>query len=253
MKHGTNSDEKVFIAKLPNGEKVARVVTRRIVIRNDGRRIVGPYRLGVLHLCGLLARPVFAVTFFAACGFASAMALPVHLQWDAAPVSDSVTGYNVYRSATAGSGYVKLTATPVTAPDFTDDPSGPGPFFFVVTAVNPAGESAFSNEVVYRNLPGAPKNLRIAPASVRSWDTLEPALNKFGAALVGTGTSVDETQALAWSGFGAELLTIANENILKTTTQPSGLRSILDWALSKNLIVLGPGGFFGWNAVVSFQ
>ena len=36
-------------------------------------------------------------------------------------------------------------------------------------------------------------------------------------------------------------------------SQPFGLRAILEWAVGKNLVAVGPGGFYGWAAIVSFQ
>ena len=235
------------IAETSSGATVIRVVKKSRHTRTG--RWTGKYELSILHLCSVLARATAGVILF--CGMT--LALPVHLQWDAAPAAEAVTGYNVYRSTTTGTGFAKLTASPIVAPDFTDDPSGPGPFFYVVTSVNVVGESVFSNEVVYRNVPSAPKNLRIAPASVRTWQQIEPQLNRFGQTLVSGGASVDEAQSLAWSGFGAEILVIANANIVKSAAQPFGLKGILDWAMSKSLISVGPGGFYGWQAVVRFQ
>jgi predicted phage tail protein len=68
----------------------------------------------------------------------------VTLAWDANPASDNVTTYRLHRGTTPGSytvhtdvGTVTQTTTPVLPA---------GAYYFAVTAVNPIGESAKSNE-----------------------------------------------------------------------------------------------------------
>lgn len=60
-------------------------------------------------------------------------------------------GYNIYRSATSGSGYSKLNTNPVTSPAFTDTGLTNGnTYYYVITAVDtalPANESGYSSEV----------------------------------------------------------------------------------------------------------
>jgi len=71
----------------------------------------------------------------------------VDLTWDASPAPDLV-GYYVYRSQQAGSGYVRLTPTPVAAQSFADTDFELGKtYYYVVTAVDTEGnESPFSEE-----------------------------------------------------------------------------------------------------------
>lgn len=78
----------------------------------------------------------------------AAVVLPgsVALNWNSS--ISIVSGYNVYRSTTSGSGYVKLNASPVTALNYTDTAVTSGTtYFYVVTAVTVNGiESPFSNQ-----------------------------------------------------------------------------------------------------------
>lgn len=70
----------------------------------------------------------------------------VDLAWNAS-VTPGVAGYNVYRTTTAGSGYVKINAALVTGTSYTDTTvSGGQTYFYVTTAVDSGNnESAFSN------------------------------------------------------------------------------------------------------------
>jgi len=70
----------------------------------------------------------------------------VTLNWLA---SDStVSGYNVYRSTTAGGNYVKITASPVTTANYVDRNVDNGTtYYYVTTAVDESGsESSYSNQ-----------------------------------------------------------------------------------------------------------
>ena len=63
--------------------------------------------------------------------------------------SSGVTGYNIYRSQTSGSGYAKLTATPLsaTATSYTDTAVTAGQvYYYVATAVAGSTESGYSNQ-----------------------------------------------------------------------------------------------------------
>jgi hypothetical protein len=70
----------------------------------------------------------------------------VTLNWSAS--ASTVTGYNVYRSTVNGSGYIKLTSSPVTALSYKDLTVHSGTtYFYVTTAVDSSGlESKDSNQ-----------------------------------------------------------------------------------------------------------
>ena len=57
-------------------------------------------------------------------------------------------GYNVYRSTTHGSGYIKINSEPVAGTSYVDQNTTPGvTYYYVVTSLNSAGvESAYSPE-----------------------------------------------------------------------------------------------------------
>jgi len=69
--------------------------------------------------------------------------MTVNLSW---PITTGATSWNVYRSQTSGSGYVKCGIT--TTAQWTDVHNLPTgvTFFYVVTSVNANGESLFSNQ-----------------------------------------------------------------------------------------------------------
>jgi hypothetical protein len=77
-------------------------------------------------------------------------AAPVHrvdLNWTGS--TSSVSGYNIYRSATSGSGYVKLNSSLNVSTSFSDSSVAAGTtYFYVTTAVDSSGmESSYSNQV----------------------------------------------------------------------------------------------------------
>jgi invasion protein IalB len=69
------------------------------------------------------------------------------LTWNAS--TSTVSGYNVYRSTTSGTGYAKINTSLVTALTFTDSTvQSATTYFYVTTAVDSSGrESVYSNEV----------------------------------------------------------------------------------------------------------
>ncbi len=80
----------------------------------------------------------------------SGVAAPQHhvdLSWIGS--TSSVSGYNIYRSTTSGSGYVKLNPSLNVNTAFSDNSvSAGGTYFYVTTAVDSSGmESSFSNQV----------------------------------------------------------------------------------------------------------
>lgn len=72
----------------------------------------------------------------------------VNLDWDTNPETD-LAGYNVYRSTTSASGYIRLNTTAVSDSEYTDETAENWEtYFYVVTAVDrSANESDFSDEV----------------------------------------------------------------------------------------------------------
>jgi fibronectin type 3 domain-containing protein len=70
----------------------------------------------------------------------------VALSWIAS--TSTVSGYNVYRSTTSGSGYVKINSALVTGLTYTDSNVTSGTtYYYVTTAVDSSGnESTFSNQ-----------------------------------------------------------------------------------------------------------
>ena len=68
------------------------------------------------------------------------------LSW--APSPSLVDGYEVYRSTRSGGPYLRLTASPVAIPAFTDTSVLAGQtYYYVVTAVAASVESGYSNEI----------------------------------------------------------------------------------------------------------
>ena len=70
----------------------------------------------------------------------------VSLSWIAS--TSTISGYNVYRSTTSGSGYVKINSSLVSGLAYTDSTVSSGTtYYYVTTAVDSSGtESAFSNQ-----------------------------------------------------------------------------------------------------------
>jgi hypothetical protein len=80
-------------------------------------------------------------------GIASAPVHSVSLSWGAS--SSQISGYNLYRSTTSGSGYSQINSSPITTTNFTDQNVTAGTaYYYVVTAIDGSGvESSYSNEV----------------------------------------------------------------------------------------------------------
>ena len=91
----------------------------------------------------------------------AAFAHRVTLVWNASPTTD-VISYNVYRSTTPGSGYVLIGNA--TIETFTDSIVTNGvTYYYVVTAVDPYGESGYSNQAA-ATIPMPPKR----PANLKA-------------------------------------------------------------------------------------
>jgi Malectin domain/Putative Ig domain len=78
----------------------------------------------------------------------AAAAHSVMLNWTASP-SSGVTGYNVYRSTAAGSGYTKINSSVVSGLTYTDATViGGVTYYYVTTSVDSSGdESSYSQQV----------------------------------------------------------------------------------------------------------
>jgi len=86
----------------------------------------------------------------------------VSLTWNA---STGATSYNVKRSTTSGGPYTKISSP--TAPSYTDTGLTNGtPYYYVVTAVNSAGESAASSQATAT--PTTPVTIPAAPTGLQA-------------------------------------------------------------------------------------
>src|SRR5262249_22785431 len=116
---------------------------------------------GIEILTGSLSAPGVPTGPAAAAGNAS-----VTLSWTA---STGAAGYNVYRGTRTGGEGVTRIASSITATLYTDTAIANGTtYYYRVTAVNSAGESARSSEVSATPqlpVPGAPTGLTAAPGN----------------------------------------------------------------------------------------
>jgi hypothetical protein len=72
----------------------------------------------------------------------------VTLSWDANPAGDAVTGYKLYFGSAPG--VYNGAGSPISVGNVTSYffvPGVTGQLYMALTAVNPTGESAFSNEL----------------------------------------------------------------------------------------------------------
>lgn len=78
----------------------------------------------------------------------SAVAASIRLAWDPTP-DYFLTGYHVYRADVFDGPYERLTADPVSGPEFLDETADLGhQYFYAITAVDSEGkESAFSSKL----------------------------------------------------------------------------------------------------------
>ena len=100
-----------------------------------------------------MKKTVFTIILLVIIGvaFNAQAAVEVTATWSANSESD-LAGYNIYRSSTSGSGYVKLNSSIIaktSSPQYVDSISGSveTTYYYVVTAVDTSGnESSSSNE-----------------------------------------------------------------------------------------------------------
>ena len=77
----------------------------------------------------------------------------VLLNWTASP-SETVTGYNVYRSMVSASGYAKITPSPLEGLTYIDATVLDGQvYYYVVTSVDATGDESAYSEDVQMNIP----------------------------------------------------------------------------------------------------
>jgi fibronectin type 3 domain-containing protein len=70
------------------------------------------------------------------------------LSWTAS-TSPNVTGYNIYRSTTSGTGYVLINTSPISGVTYTDSTvSASTTYYYVATALNSSGveSTTYSNQ-----------------------------------------------------------------------------------------------------------
>lgn len=121
----------------------------------------------------------------------------VALTWDAHPFSREKRGYNVYRSATSGSGYELLTPELVTGNEWSDGTVAPGTaYYYVVTAVEHSGiESGYSMEAARAGV-ALPQEL---DTPLVAYAEVEAALWDLGTAdRPGLGVGVERRHASDW-------------------------------------------------------
>ncbi len=111
----------------------------------DKDQTIGKTVLDSLFIDHMLIRTEPNVVLPSAPTLASAVAAnaSVTLSWAA---SSEATSYKVLRSTTPGAGY-ELVASGVTSPTYVDSGLASGTHYYVIVAVNPLGESDYSNEL----------------------------------------------------------------------------------------------------------
>jgi hypothetical protein len=89
----------------------------------------------------------FSITVAAGSGYS------VQLNWTASP-SSGVTGYNIYRSTVNGSGYTKITSSPVSGLTYTDGTvAASTTYYYVATSVDGSGDESGYSEVYQAAIP----------------------------------------------------------------------------------------------------
>jgi len=97
----------------------------------------------------------------------STTAIEIALTWDTAIGADT---YSVYRATDTGGPYTSIQ-TGVATNNYTDYPPAAGTYYYVVTAVNPIGESLYSNEA--SDLTA----IEIPIGSIVAWSGTSPPAN----------------------------------------------------------------------------
>ncbi len=124
----------------------------------------------------------------------------VELSWDVVPGASS---YRVFRSTTPGADYQEANTKPLSETTFTDYPAADGQLvFYVVRAVNDAGDSPDSQEVSARSLSG--RELLVSDSATSTVSVFDPAQQDAGPPLrqLGGVTGLQSATALGVSAAG---------------------------------------------------
>ncbi|MFA5292838.1 MAG: carbohydrate-binding protein [Phycisphaerae bacterium] len=152
----------------------------------------------------------------------------VSLNWNDNSESD-LTGYNIYRSTTSGSGYSKLNSSLLSTSDYTDNSVINGTtYYYVVTAVDTsANESAYSSQV--STTPAAPVTSITIQENTDGYCGIDGTIDTNHNGYTGTGfanTTNDTGQSIDWSinvlATGTYTFTWRYANG-STTTRPGNL------------------------------
>ena len=132
----------------------------------------------------------------------------VSLDWADNP--EAGVGYNVKRSLTSGGSYTQLNTAPLTQSAYLDTGLSSGTtYFYVVSAVNPGGESANSSEVSARPLGGGGPLFRRGDADLNGVVELTDVVNLLGFLFLGAPRTLDCMDAADADDTGVVELTDA--------------------------------------------
>ncbi len=149
------------------------------------------------------------------------------MSWTAVAEPD-LAGYDVWRSGVSGSGYAKLTASPISSTSYTDSGIAAGTYFYVVTAAATGGDqSPNSNEigaVITGSAPPAAPTLDAANTRKTNDSTPRISGHTLGGYLVKLyegSTYLGSGYADAGGGFevSTEFMLADGEHVIQATAQ----------------------------------
>ena len=151
------------------------------------------------------------------------------LSWNPPASGPTPTGYNVYRSATTGGPYNQIAGGIVPA-NYTDYAVNPQQvWYYVVTAINPSGESGYSNEIS-ATIPG--NWVYVYPGSYEDSSTETMAATAGFAGARGAGSMQPAPNADSVLATGVDV-----QNMLSQGVAPS-LQNLSDAQLTSKLQAL---------------